>query len=133
MSGFGDVNKQILIGRLGQDPDVRYLPTGNVVCKLSVATSHGYKVGDEWKNETTWHRVTVWNNLAEFAVKYLKKGKRVYIEGRTMHREYEKDGVKHFSTEIIASDVQALQYSANSKQITGGPEDHQTSEEEAPF
>jgi single-strand DNA-binding protein len=107
MSG---VNKVTLIGRLGQDPDVRYMADGTAVATFSVATSQ------EWKDKTTgdkkeaveWTKVVAWRKLAEICGEYLKKGRQVYIEGRMATRSWEKDGQKHYITEVIAREVQFL-------------------------
>lgn len=104
------VNKAIIIGHLGRDPDTRYFPDGKAVCNLSVATSYSWNDKDsgEKKEETEWHRVVFRGRLAEVAAEYLRKGSHVYIEGRLKTRKYEKDGQDHFSTEIIAERLQML-------------------------
>lgn len=105
MSG---VNKVILIGRLGKDPELRATKSGTNVCTMSLATSE-YKIKDGNKEEKTeWHKITLWEKLADNASKYLKKGSNVYIEGRLQTTKYEKDGVPHYSTEIVASAMQFL-------------------------
>jgi single-strand DNA-binding protein len=105
------INKVIIVGRLGNDPEVRYTPSGSAVANFSVATS------DEWKDKNTgekkerteWHRIVAWNKLGEICGEYLAKGRQVYVEGRLQTRTYEdKDGVKRYMTEIIATDVQFL-------------------------
>lgn len=105
MSG---VNKVILVGRLGRDPELRYTQGGTPVCKLSVATDRKFKKGDEFVEETEWHRVTVWSKSAENCAKFLEKGRQVYVEGRLQTSSYEKDGEKKYSTEIVAETVQFL-------------------------
>src|SRR3982751_2341112 len=106
MSG---VNKVILVGRLGADPEVKTINGGNTVARLSLATSENWKDKDGNKQERTeWHRVTLWGKQAEVAGKYLTKGRQVYIEGRLQTSSYEKDGVKKYSTEIVASGMQFL-------------------------
>lgn len=104
------LNKAQLIGRLGQDPEVRQMPSGQAVANISVATSESWKDKEtgEKKERTEWHRVTMYGRLAEIAGEYLKKGAQVYIEGRLHTREWEKDGIKRFSTEIICEDMQML-------------------------
>ncbi len=100
----------ILVGNLGQDPDERALPSGGAVTNISIATSKAWKdkdSGDE-KEKTEWHRVVFFNRLAEIAAQYLKKGSKVYIEGELRTKEWEKEGQKHFTTEIIASEMQML-------------------------
>tara|TARA_Y100001963_G_C6667344_1_gene393347 strand:+ start:215 stop:625 length:411 start_codon:yes stop_codon:yes gene_type:complete len=104
------INKVILVGNLGQDPDERALPSGGAVTNISIATSKAWKdkdSGDE-KEKTEWHRVVFFNRLAEIAAQYLKKGSKVYIEGELRTKEWEKEGQKHFTTEIIASEMQML-------------------------
>jgi single-strand DNA-binding protein len=106
----GGVNKVILIGHLGADPDMRYTPSGNGVCELRVATSESWKDKNGQRQERTeWHRVVVWGKTAEICAKYLAKGRQVYIEGRIQTRSYDdKEGQKRYITEVIANDVQFL-------------------------
>ncbi len=106
----GTVNKVVLIGRLGGDPEVRYAPSGNAVANFSLATNYSYKDRDGNLQETTsWHRIVAWTRLAEFAKQYLHKGMRVYVEGRIQYREWQdQNGVKRNTTEIIANDIQML-------------------------
>ncbi len=105
----GGINKVILIGNLGRDPDVRYTPNGTAVANLNLATTRRYRDREgNQQEETEWHRVTLWNRLAEVAGEYLRKGQQVYIEGRLQTRSYEKDGITRYSTEVIASDMQML-------------------------
>lgn len=104
------VNKVILIGNLGIDPEVRTLESGVKVCRLSLATSESYtnKEGNRVE-QTEWHSVTLWRQLAEIAEKYLTKGNKVYIEGKLRTRSYkDKDGVEKYSTEIVADNMQML-------------------------
>ena len=104
--GFS-INRAELIGRLGRDPDMRYTPEGRVVTKFSVATDRPTKPGAE--PETDWHQVVCWGPLAEFAGQYLGKGRLVYIAGRITYRSWDgKDGQKRYATEIVASEVIAL-------------------------
>lgn len=96
------VNKVIIVGTLGQDPEVKYLTNGNAVCNLSLATSEEWKdkqTGDK-KSKTEWHRVVMFGKIAEIAGEYCRKGSQVYIEGKLETREWEKDGVKRYTTEI---------------------------------
>jgi single-strand DNA-binding protein len=105
------INKVIIIGRLGNDPEVRYTPSGAAVTKFSVATSEEWKDKNsgEKKERTEWHRITAWGKLGELCGEYLAKGRQVYVEGRLQTSSYEdKEGVKRYSTEIVASDVQFL-------------------------
>ncbi len=105
------VNKVILIGNLGQDPEVRYLPNGNAVANCTVATSESWKDKNtgETQEKTEWHRVVFFRRLAEIVAEYLKKGSKVYIEGKLQTRKWDdKAGVTHYSTEIIADQMQML-------------------------
>jgi single-strand DNA-binding protein len=97
------VNKVILVGTCGQDPEVRYLPNGNAVTNLSLATSEQWtdKQTGQKVEKTEWHRVSLFGKVAEIAGEYLRKGSQVYIEGKLQTREWEKDGVKRYTTEII--------------------------------
>jgi single-strand DNA-binding protein len=108
---MASVNKVIIVGNLGRDPEVRYTPNGNAVCNVSVATTRSWKnkeSGDK-SEETEWHRVVFYDRLAEIAGEYLKKGRSVYVEGRLKTRKWQdKDNVEKFTTEIIASDMQML-------------------------
>lgn len=104
------INKATIIGNLGQDPDVRYTPGGMAIATLSIATSEAWKDKQtgEKKEKTEWHRVKLFNRLAEVAGQYLKKGTKVYVEGRLQTDKYEKDGVTHYTTNIICQDMQIL-------------------------
>ena len=107
---MASVNKVILVGNLGRDPEVRYLPSGDPVANVTIATSSKYKSKTgEMVEETEWHRVTFFGKLAEIVGQYLKKGRSVYIEGRIKTRNYtDKDGVEKFATDIIANEMQML-------------------------
>jgi single-strand DNA-binding protein len=104
------VNKVILIGNLGADPELKQTPSGQAVCNLSLATSETFKDKSGAKQERVeWHRVTVWGKTAENCAKYLEKGRSVYVEGRLQTRSWDdKDGKKRYSTDIVASDVKFL-------------------------
>ncbi len=104
------VNKVILVGNLGKDPELRYTPSGVAVATFSLATSERYKdKSGEWVDKTEWHNVVAWRNLAEICGKYLHKGKQVYIEGKIQTRSYEdRDGNKRYMTEIVADQMQML-------------------------
>lgn len=103
------INKVTLLGNTGKEPDVRRLENGKPVATFSVATTESYKDNNgEWQNLTEWHTVVCWNALAEYAEKNVKKGTLVYVEGKITHREYEKDGVKRYITEIVANTVKPL-------------------------
>ena len=97
------VNKCILVGTCGQDPEVRYLPNGNAVTNLSLATSEQWtdKQTGQKVEKTEWHRVSMFGKVAEIAGEYLRKGSQVYIEGKLQTREWEKDGIKRYTTEIV--------------------------------
>jgi single-strand DNA-binding protein len=107
---MASVNKVILVGNLGRDPEVRYLPSGDPVANVTIATSSKYKSKTgEMVDETEWHRVTFFGKLAEIVGQYLKKGRSVYVEGRIKTRKYtDKDGVEKFATDIIANEMQML-------------------------
>ena len=104
------INKVILVGRLGSDPEVRYTPDGTAVANFSIATSDEWtdKATNEKKERTEWHRIVAWRRLGEICGEYLSKGKQVYVEGKLQTRSWEKDGVTRYTTEIVASDVQFL-------------------------
>lgn len=118
MSSLNQVN---LIGRLGQDPEVKYLPNGDAVCNLSLATSERWKdkATGEQKEKTEWHRVVMFGKLAEIAGQYLKKGALVYFQGKLETRQWEKDGEKRYTTEIRANEMKML----GSKDDAGGSRD----------
>jgi single-strand DNA-binding protein len=104
------VNKVIVVGNLGQDPEVRYMPDGTAVTNFSVATSETWKDKNtgEKKERTEWHRIVAWRQLGELCGKYLSKGRQVYVEGKLQTRSWEKDGVTRYATEIVANEVQFL-------------------------
>jgi single-strand DNA-binding protein len=108
---MASVNKVILIGNLGRDPEVRYTPNGSAVCNLGIATTRNWKSKEsgERQEETEWHRVVLFDRLAEIAGEYLKKGRPVYIEGRLRTRKWtDKDGAEKYTTEIYAESMQLL-------------------------
>ncbi|ABL01311.1 single-stranded DNA-binding protein [Pelobacter propionicus] len=106
---MASLNKVMLIAALGKDPEVRYTSSGTAVASLSVATTEKTKNSSgEWEDRTEWHRVVFWARQAEIAGEYLSKGKSVYIEGRLQTREYEKDGIKRYTTEIVGEKLQML-------------------------
>jgi single-strand DNA-binding protein len=111
MSG---VNKVILVGNVGKDPEVKYLEGGVAVAKFPLATSESYKNKEGQKvDQTEWHNIVLWRGLAEVAEKYVRKGKQLYIEGKIRTRSYEENNVKKYFTEIIADSMTLL----------GGPRD----------
>lgn len=100
------VNKVIIVGNLGQDPEVRYMPSGGAVANITVATSESWndKGTGEKKEQTEWHRIVLFGKLAEIAGEYLKKGSQVYIEGKLQTRKWtDKDGVDRYTTEVVVS------------------------------
>ncbi len=105
------VNKVILVGNLGQDPDVRYTPSNTAVVNISVATAESWtdKNTNQRQERTEWHRVVMFNRLAEIAGEYLRKGSQVYLEGKLQTRKWtDKDGQDRYTTEIVASEMQML-------------------------
>ncbi len=117
------LNKVMLIGRLGSDPEIRYTQDGTPVANFSLATDSPIKRGDQWESETEWHRIVAWRRLAEICSEYLNKGRLVYVEGRLRTRSWEdRDGNKRWTTEIIARDIQILD-SRGSAEGSGGDTD----------
>ena len=110
------INKVILVGNLGQDPEVKYTAGGAAVTTLSLATSESWKDKDTGSDQerTEWHRVVLWRRLAEIAGEYLKKGSKVYIEGQLQTRKWEQDGQTRYTTEVIGRDMQFLDSRGNS-------------------
>ena len=104
------INKVILVGTVGKDPEMKYMPSGDAIANISVATNESWKDKNtgEKKEVTEWHRVVFFRQLADIVGKYLRKGQQVYIEGSLKTRSWEKDGQKHYATEIVASDMQML-------------------------
>jgi single-strand DNA-binding protein len=115
------VNKIILVGRVGGDPEVKYVTEDNPVANFTLATSEKYKKSDGEKVEKTeWHRLVMWKNLAKIVEKYVKKGDLLYVEGKVTYRSYEdKDGVKKYITEVVVNNLVML----------GGKKDHEQSEQ----
>jgi single-strand DNA-binding protein len=118
MSG---VNKVILIGNLGADPEIRHLQDGVSVANFNLATSEFFKDKNtgERREQTEWHRVVAWRRLAELTEKYLKKGSKVYIEGKLRTRKWEKDGVDRYTTEIMADEMTLLDKPSGQAQEQG--------------
>lgn len=115
------VNKVILVGTCGQDPEIKYLPNGNAVCNLSLATSEQWtdKQTNQKVEKTEWHRVSMFGKVAEIAGEYLRKGSQVYIEGKLQTREWEKDGIKRYTTEIVV-DMRGTMQLLGGKPADGG-------------
>ncbi|MBV2130379.1 single-stranded DNA-binding protein [Arsukibacterium indicum] len=117
------INKVILIGNLGADPEVRYMPQGGAVANMTLATSESWtdKNTNEKKEQTEWHRVVIYQRLAEIAGEYLRKGSKVYIEGKLKTRKWtDKDGVERYTTEIVANELQMLDGRGDGQQQGGG-------------
>lgn len=143
----GSINKAILVGRLGADPEVRYTPGGAAVANFRIATDRNWKDKDgNWQTETMWHRIVVWNRAAELVKEHVKKGNRVYIEGRIQYREWEdQNGQRRFTTEIVANDIQLLESGGQRQQTEGEappmpedtlgepPEDIKPEKDDVPF
>jgi single-strand DNA-binding protein len=108
---MASINKVILIGNLGRDPEVRYTPNGSAVCNVTLATTRNWKdknSGDKVE-ETEWHRIVFYDRLAEIAGEYLKKGRSIYVEGRLKTRKWQdKDGAEKYTTEVIAEEMKML-------------------------
>ena len=108
---MASVNKVILIGNLGRDPEVRYTPSGSAVCNVTLATTRSWKSKEsgEKVEETEWHRIVFYDRLAEIAGEYLKKGRSIYVEGRLKTRKWtDKDGAEKYTTEVIAQEMSML-------------------------
>lgn len=123
---MASINKVILVGNLGADPEVRYLPSGDAVASIRLATTDRYKdkASGEFKEATEWHRVSFFGRLAEIVSEYLKKGSSVYIEGRIRTRKWQaQDGTDRYSTEIVADQMQMLGgRSSGERRESGGDE-----------
>ena len=119
------INKVILVGNLGQDPETRYMPNGNPVTNITVATSKNWKDRETGENRdrTEWHRVVFFNRLAEIVNEYLRKGSKVYLEGELRTRQWERDGQKHYTTEIVANEMQMLDSRGGMSSDTSAPSD----------
>lgn len=103
------VNRVILLGNLGRDPELKHTPNGTAVAAMSIATNERFKDKDgEWKDRAEWHSVVLWQRLGEIATEYCKKGDKVYIEGRLQTRSWEQDGVTKYRTDVIASELVLL-------------------------
>ena len=114
------VNKVILVGNVGADPEIKHMPNGNAVANVTLATSDSWKdkTSGQSQERTEWHRVVFFNRLAEIVGEYVRKGSKLYIEGRLQTRSWEQDGVKRYTTEIVAGEMQMLD-SKNSANPTG--------------
>lgn len=122
MSSFNTLNRAMIIGRLGQDPELKETTGGTAVCNFSVATDSSVKKGEEWEQKTDWHRVVVFAKLAETVAKYLKKGSTCFVEGRLQTRKYQdRDGNERSITEIVAQSIKFMD-SKPQQQKQGLPE-----------
>lgn len=119
------VNKVILVGNLGKDPELKHTSSGTAVATVTLATNERFKdKSGEWQDRTEWHNVVLWSRLAEIAAEYLKKGRSVYIEGRLQTRSWEdKQGQKRYTTEIVASDLVLLGGGRGGDDSRGGHND----------
>lgn len=117
------VNKAILIGNVGKDPEVRHLESGVVVASFSLATTERFKdKSGELREQTEWHNIVCWRGLADLADKYIKKGSQIYVEGRIRTRNWDdQNGAKHYTTEIIADTIQLLGRKSDSTQPAPHP------------
>lgn len=120
------VNKVILIGTLGRDPEVRSLTNGNTVANISLATGESFidRNTGQQTQRTEWHRLVAYGKLAEIIAQYLRKGSRAYFEGRLQTREWEKDGIKRYSTEIVVNEMMMLDRAENNQQQAHQPAPH---------
>ncbi len=119
----GTINKVIIIGRLGKDPDMRYAPSGTAIASFSVATNHSVKDAEgSWNEQTEWHNIKTFGRQAEFVGEYLKKGRQVFLEGRLQTSSWEdQGGQKKYRTEIIASNVQFIGSKSDSDSTEAPP------------
>ncbi|MEQ1833524.1 MAG: single-stranded DNA-binding protein [Candidatus Eisenbacteria bacterium] len=118
---MSSVNKVIIVGNLGKDPELKFTQSGVAVCNFSVATSEKWTTKEgETNNRTEWHRVTAWKAQAEACAKYLAKGSKVYVEGKLQTREWEKNGEKRYTTEIMAQSVVFLSMNGGQDEAAGG-------------
>ena len=133
---MASVNKVTIIGNLGKDPEVRYMPSGAAICSLRIATTRTWKdkTSGDRQEETEWHSVSLFDRLAEIANEYLKKGRSVYIEGRLKTRKWtDKEGIERYSTEIVANDLVLLgSREGGAGGSTGGDEAGEAPQRSAP-
>lgn len=128
------LNKVMLIGNVGREPEFKSTPNGTAIVNLPLATTEKWTDKQGQKQERTeWHRVTLYNRLAEIAGQYVQKGSKLYIEGKIVTNSYEKDGEKRYSTEIIANSMQFLSSSQQSQQAPKPAPQHQPSAQPDPF
>lgn len=129
------LNKVTLIGHLGKDPELRYTPNGTAVCNFSLATTESYKADDgNWVDKTEWHNIVAWRKLAETCSNYLKKGSKIYAEGKITTESYEKDGGdKRYITKIVLNSMIMLDSKGGSGGSQSGSDSGSSSEESAPI
>ena len=136
-SSMASVNKVIVLGNLGKDPDLRHLPNGDAVCNFSLATTESWKDKEGNKQDKTeWHNIVIFRKLAEIAGEYLKKGRPVYIEGRLQTRKWQdKEGKDRYTTEIVADQMQMLGSRDEAKEVakTSAPANFDDMESDIPF
>jgi len=120
------INKVILVGNVGADPDIRSTAAGNAVTNISIATSESWEKDGEQQERTEWHKVVFFGKLAGIVGEYVSKGSKLYIEGKLQTNEWEKDGVKRYSTEIVANEMQML----DKKEKKSNQETNQKNQEE---
>jgi single-strand DNA-binding protein len=129
------VNKVILVGNVGQDPEVKYTPSGVPVARVSLATNERFKDGnDQWQDRTEWHSIVAWQRLAEIVGEYVRKGTKLYIEGKLQTTSWQdrQSGEKKYRTEIVARDFLLLSSRDNGNDVRGETHDEQSSPEPAP-
>lgn len=131
---MASLNKVQIIGNLGRDPELKYLPSGDAIANIAVATSYKSKDKNtgEQKDHVEWHRVSFFGKLAEIVGKYLKKGGSVYIEGRLQTRKYQKDGVDHYATDIVAENMQMLGGKQGDSEPAAAPQQRQSAPQARP-
>ena len=125
------MNKVILQGSVGADPELRYAASGSAILNIRLATNERFKKGDEWQETTSWHRVVVFGKQAENLSKIVTKGSPIMLEGKLNYGSYEKDGVKHYTTDVVANDVRVF----GKREKSAGGETSQPSggDDEIPF
>lgn len=131
---FGDINKVSLMGNITKDPDLRFTPSGTAVVSFSLATNRRYKVGEEWKDEVAYHNIVVWRSAEQLA-KRIRKGTRIYIEGRLNTRSWDdaESGKKQYKTEIVADSVILIaRYEGDNGSQAGGEGKHPAEDMEPP-
>lgn len=128
------VNRVILLGRLGADPEVRYSESGTAIARIRIATSERRKEGDKWVDATEWHNIITFGKTAENAGQYLSKGREVYVEGRLSTRKYLKDGVEKYFTEIVAYNIVFVGGGGNrDQQKVPANDEYATPDDDLPF